>query len=54
MSVVRSFELSDLDGRVKDLPASAQSLLSEWLESYEMKVRVTEAICRTEIQHSRC
>jgi hypothetical protein len=40
--MARSFELSDLDGSVTDLPVSAQSLLSEWLESYEMKVRLPQ------------
>ena len=54
--VGRSFEHSDLDGRVKDLPASAQSLLNEWLESYEMKVRFgrTHSLCLPgmNIQHA--
>ena len=39
---VRSFESSDLDRYVENMPGPAQSLLSEWMESYEMKVRANK------------
>jgi hypothetical protein len=41
---VRSFESSDLDRYVENMPGSAQSLLSEWMESYEMKVRTNSLL----------
>jgi hypothetical protein len=40
---IRSFEPDDLDGDCGHLTESAQSLLSEWLESYEMKVRTNDS-----------
>ena len=41
---VRSFESSDLDRYAENMSESAHLLLSEWMESYEMKVRTNSLL----------
>lgn len=50
---IRSFESSDLDRCTENMSESAQLLLSEWVESYEMKVRTNKplSLCYPFAQH---